>query len=86
MEDQVILIVPAGHPWADGREITPADLPSLPLIMDESTTGVCQVLVESLRRQGMNVSDLGVVMTLDSAEAIEMAVEAGLGAALSPGR
>ncbi len=81
LQDQVILIVPAGHPWADGREITPADLPSLPLIIDESTSGVYEVLVEGLRQQGMNVADLGVAMTLDSAEAIEMAVEAGLGAA-----
>lgn len=84
LEDQIILIVPADHAWADGRTIEPADLADLPLIMDDAAAGSYEVLADGLAANGMSVADLRPVMTLGSAEAIEMSVEAGLGAAFIP--
>ena len=81
LQDDVVLIVPVSHPWADGRTVTPEDLAECPFIMRESTAGSYEVLADGLTSRGLSVADLRVVMTLGNAEAIEMSVEAGLGIA-----
>jgi DNA-binding transcriptional LysR family regulator len=81
LHDQVILIVPRSHPWADGRSVSPQDLMEVPFIMDEPAAGAYEIMVEGLATHGLNVGDLRVVMQLGSAEAIEMSVEAGIGMA-----
>ncbi len=84
IEDEVVLVVPADHPWAKVAAVTPADLLTVPLIMREPQAGSYEVLVEGLAAHGLSVADLKVVMTLGNAEAIEMSVEAGIGAAFIP--
>ena len=81
LEDQVILIVPPDHPWADGRTVAPADLLTMPFIMREATAGTYEVVAEGLAAHGLNISQLQSVLSLANAEAIEMSVEAGIGAA-----
>ncbi|MGC8782153.1 MAG: LysR substrate-binding domain-containing protein, partial [Anaerolineae bacterium] len=81
LEDQVVLIVPADHPWADGRTVTPEMLLTVPFIMRESTAGTYEALAEGLAQHGLNIERLQVVLTLANAEAIEMSVEAGIGVA-----
>jgi len=79
--DQVILIVPPGHPWADRSLVTPTDLLSVPFIMREPTAGTYEVVAEGLTEHGLNISQIQPVLSLANAEAIEMSVEAGIGAA-----
>lgn len=79
--DDVILIAPANHPWADYRMIYPDDLLDEPLILREEVAGTREVLMESLRRQDILPEMLNVAMVLGNAEAIEMAVEEGIGVA-----
>lgn len=79
LTDQVVLIAPPGHPWADGRTITPQDLLTVPFILRESTAGTYEVLAEGLAAHGLGIEELQVVLTLANAEAIEMSVEAGIG-------
>lgn len=81
LEDQVILIVPADHPWADGREVSPDELLSQPFILRESVAGTYEVLAEGLQAHGLNLDQFQAVLTLANAEAIEMSVEAGVGMA-----
>ena len=81
LEDQVILIVPPDHPWADGRSVLPEDLLTIPFIMRETTAGTYEVVAEGLAAHGLNISQLQSVLSLANAEAIEMSVEAGIGAA-----
>ena len=81
LEDQVVLIVPADHPWADGRTVTPEDLRAEPFILREATAGTHEVLAEGLPAHGLAISQLQSVLTLANAEAIEMSVEAGIGIA-----
>jgi DNA-binding transcriptional LysR family regulator len=81
LQDQVVLIAPVGHPWADGRALEPEELLKCSFIMRESSAGSYEVLAEGLAARGLNIGDLQVVMTLGNAEAIEMSVEAGLGVA-----
>jgi DNA-binding transcriptional LysR family regulator len=81
LQDEVVLIVPVGHPWADGRVITPDILHECAFIMRETSAGSYEVLAEGLTAHGLSMADLQVIMTLGNAEAVEMAVEAGLGVA-----
>jgi DNA-binding transcriptional LysR family regulator len=79
--DEVILIVPAIHPWARFRQVYPDDLLDEPMILREEVAGTREVLFEGLRKHDIGPDMLNVVMTLGNAEAIEMAVEEGIGIA-----
>ena len=81
LQDHVVLITPPNHEWADGRTIQPADLLETPFIQRESTAGTHEMLVEELAAHGLDIAKMQTVLTLANAEAIEMSVEAGLGAA-----
>ncbi len=79
--DEVILIVPANHRWSSFRQVYPDDLLDEPMILREEVAGTREVLVEGLRQHDISPDMLNVSMVLGNAEAIEMAVEEGLGIA-----
>ena len=79
LEDRVILIVPAHHPWANLKQVKPADVLEQPFISREINSGTFEVLYDNLRRHGIDPDNLNVVMQLGDAEAVEMAVEKGIG-------
>jgi LysR family transcriptional regulator, transcriptional activator of the cysJI operon len=80
LEDELVLIVPSAHEWAERRTVTCAELAAAPLLMRERGSGTRQVVEQALGREGIRRSSLNIVMELDSTEAIKSAVEAGLGA------
>lgn len=80
-KDNVILIVPANHPWAQYRKIFPDDLLDEPMILREEVAGTREVLMDGLQKRDISPEMLNVAMVLGNAEAIEMAVEEGLGVA-----
>lgn len=79
--DHVVLIVPAQHPWAQRGRVQPSDLLLADFIMREEASGTRQVMLEGLERHGITPDQLNIVMELGNAEAIEMAVEEGIGVA-----
>ena len=79
--DQVGLIVPAYHRWAEIKQITPDNLLDEPMILREEGSGTYEALVDALRQHEISPDMLNVSMTIGNAEAIEMAVAEGLGAA-----
>ena len=79
--DNVILIVPADHPWAKFRKVYPDDLLDEPMILREELAGTREVLMDGLHAHDISADMLNVAMVLGNAEAIEMAVEEGLGIA-----
>lgn len=81
LEDHVVLLVPANHPWADGRTVTPVDLLTQPFILREPSAGTYEVVSEGLRAHGLSIEQLQAVLSLGNTEAIEMAVEEGIGIA-----
>ncbi len=81
LEDHVILIVPTNHPWADYGRALPADLLDQPFIRREDSSGTSEVVFTALKQHGIMPDMLNVVMELGNAEAIEMAVEEGIGVA-----
>lgn len=80
-EDEVVLIVPADHPWAKFGKVLPDDLLDTPIILREPDSGTNRSLFEGLRSYHITPDMLNVVMELGNAEAITMAVEAGIGTA-----
>lgn len=80
-EDRVILIVPASHPWAGMGSVVPADLLDQKIIMREEISGTCETVMQGLRAYGITPDMLNVAMELGNPEAIEMAVERGVGIA-----
>lgn len=78
-QDAMVLIVAPGHPWARAGTIAPADLTNAPILLRERGSGSRRVVERSLRKAGISLRSLRVVMELDSTEAIISGVEAELG-------
>ncbi len=78
MEDEMALVVPASHEWAD-TEVDIETLKDAPLLMREFGSGSRRVVENALTRAGLKRKDLKVHMELDSTEGLLNAVEAGLG-------
>ncbi len=77
--EELVLIVPPGHPWA-GRDSIPRHwLEGQSMLGGESGTGTGRLLRQYL---GEEVSSMGVSMQLGSTEAVKHAVHAGLGISL----
>jgi DNA-binding transcriptional LysR family regulator len=80
LADELLLIVPRGHEWAERGSIACKDLTTTPLLMRERGSGTRRVVELALEKRGVPMSGLNIAMELDSTEAIKSAVEAGLGA------
>lgn len=78
-EDRVILIVPASHAWSARQSVRPEEVLEQPFISRENGSGTYQVLFDNLRKHGIDPENLNVVTELGDAEAVEMAVEKGIG-------
>jgi len=79
LDDHVILIVPAQHPWASVDQVKLADILEQPFISREANSGTFEVLFDNLRRHGIDPENFNPVMQLGDAEAVQMAVERGIG-------
>jgi DNA-binding transcriptional LysR family regulator len=80
LRDELVLIVPAAHPWAERSAVASSEIGSIPLLMRERGSGTRRIIELALERSGAKRRSLDIVMELDSTEAIKTAVEAGLGA------
>jgi LysR family transcriptional regulator, transcriptional activator of the cysJI operon len=78
MEDHMVLVVPAGHEWAD-HEVPLQDLKTESLLVREFGSGSRRVVEQALTKAGLRAKDIKVSMKLDSTEGLLNAVEAGLG-------
>jgi DNA-binding transcriptional LysR family regulator len=80
-DDRIILIVPVDHAWAGYGHALPDDLLDQPIIMREELSGTCETVMQGLKSYGITPDMLNVTMELGNPEAIEMAVERGVGIA-----
>jgi DNA-binding transcriptional LysR family regulator len=78
--DELVMIVPAAHEWAERATVSVDEIASTPLLMRERGSGTRQVVETALEHRQIRRSSLKIVMELDSTEAIKSAVEVGLGA------
>lgn len=79
MEDELVLLFPAVHPWSKRKELTVADLKDAPFLLRERGSGTRRVLEQALEKAGLKMREIDVAMELDSSEAIISSVEMGLG-------
>lgn len=82
LTDELLLIVPPGHPWAKKREVTIAELCDEPFLLREPGSGTRQMIEKFLSRHGVTLHDLKLSAILGSTEAIKDAVENGLGVSI----
>jgi DNA-binding transcriptional LysR family regulator len=80
--DELVAVVPAGHPWADAGEVDAGTLAETPMIAREEESGVRELLEDALSRAGL--PGLRPALTLGSTPAIRAAVaEQGIPSVLS---
>jgi DNA-binding transcriptional LysR family regulator len=77
-DDEVILAVPPGHPFA-GRTVTLDELRAESLIVMQEGAGVRQIVEDELRALGLRLRDLDVRLELGLQESVRSAVQAGYG-------
>jgi DNA-binding transcriptional LysR family regulator len=77
--DNLVAIVPPGHPMAAQRKITLAELLQYPFICREEGSGTREVINEYMNRAPDSRACMDVAMELGSPEAVKGAVEAGMG-------
>src|SRR6266516_4018804 len=76
--DEVILVVPPGHPFA-GKQVSLEELRNETLILMQEGAGVRQVIEDELRSSPVRLRDLGVRLELGLQESVKSAVVAGFG-------
>ncbi len=85
MSDELMLVVPHGHPLAEYEAISLADILDYPLVVREKGSGTRHVMEEMLKGQSIDPDSMNMVMELGSTGAVKSAVEAGIGISfLSP--
>ncbi len=77
--DELVVAVPAGHPWSDRDTVGLEELRDEPLIMREQGSGTQRIMEEHL---GPGTGFLRITARLGSSTAVKEGVKAGLGAAV----
>jgi DNA-binding transcriptional LysR family regulator len=80
--DELVLIAAPDHPWARRGTIHPSELKETEWILREGGAATRQTVTDALAECGVPADDLRVAMELGSVEAVEAAVEAGLGVSI----
>ncbi|HDS1681203.1 TPA: LysR family transcriptional regulator [Pseudomonas putida] len=75
-EDEIVAIVPSGHPLAGDNEQTLSSLGAFALVLRESGSGVRQIVERAFARQGVAMR---VALEIAGVEGVKEAVRAGMG-------
>lgn len=78
-EDELVVVVPTSHPWANYDKISLEELPKERFVTREVGSGTRKVMEMALKERGFDPSELNITMELGSTEAIKQVVSAGLG-------
>ncbi len=78
-EDEIVLAVPAGHPFAEKGSIALAELAGQPLVEREGGSGTLGSLKRLLADQGLRMPEHRVAMLAGSSQTQLAAIEAGVG-------
>lgn len=82
LEDQLGLLVPAGHSWAKKGRISLADLKKEPFILREQGSGTRQAFVNHLKEKGLSIEDFTIIAEMGNTQAVIQAVKGGLGVSI----
>jgi DNA-binding transcriptional LysR family regulator len=79
MPDELVAVVPPGHPWFARRQATLDELKPEALIVREPGSGSRQALETALHEAGTSLAHMRVIAEMGSTSAIKQAVKAGVG-------
>ncbi len=85
IEDELVLALPAGHPWATRSTVPLEALSGEAFIQRERGSGSRLVVEQTLAKAGLEPSRLNVVAEMATTEAIKQGIKAGLGLSLISG-
>jgi len=77
--DQLVVIMSPDHKLAGKKKVTMAEVCDQPFIAREEGSGTRKVIMDYMKKMGLDSSNLNVNIELGSSEAIKGAVEAGMG-------
>lgn len=81
-QDELLLVIPTDHPWAELEEVDIEEFTNEPFIIREPGSGSRLIFEEALMETGYSVEQLQVMMEISSIEATKAAVRSGLGVAV----
>ena len=70
VEDEMKLVVPAGHEWADRESVTCKALLSQPLIAREQGSGTWKTISASMEKAGVDISRLAPAVTMGNSVSV----------------
>ncbi len=79
MTDEIIIAVPADHPWAGRKTVALAEVTTEPLIVRERGSGSRDALERALGEAGLELGGFRLVGEMGSTQSIKQAVRAGVG-------
>ncbi len=82
MPDELVMVVPSGHPWHRKKTVTLDEVRTEPLIVRERGSGSRHALERALAEVGLDLGAFRVVGEMGSTQAIKQAVKAGVGTSL----
>ena len=77
--DEIVLAVPASHPFASRQEVEARALDGERLLWRERGSGTYETVVQRLAKRGHNIKGTSSFVTLGSTQALVSAVDSGLG-------
>ncbi|WP_228041369.1 MULTISPECIES: LysR substrate-binding domain-containing protein [Planktothrix] len=75
--DRLLIIVGQSHPWFNREKVDLTELKNTDWVMREPGSGTQQRLEEALQNWGINLSELKVILVLNTGEMVKSVVEEG---------
>ena len=82
MPDELVIVVPAGHPWAARKTVSIDELRREPMVVRERGSGSRQAIEHVLDEASLSLASFRIVGEMGSTQAIKQAVKAGVGVSL----
>ena len=81
-EDEMVLVVHPGHPWAARGSVKTKELPTQPWFIRERGSGTRKMMEQALEHHNLSLSAFKVIGEMGNNEAIRQAIKAGGGVAI----
>lgn len=79
IEDNMCVIIPQNHKWANKKQIDIKDLKKEPFIIRENGSGTRKSLVNRLEEHNLNIEEFNIIAELGSTSAVIQGIKNGLG-------
>jgi DNA-binding transcriptional LysR family regulator len=82
LEDEMKLVVPGDHKWAQRKHVSIEELLKEPSIIREAGSGTLASFARHLNRKGFDLNDLNIVAEMGSTEAIRQGIKSHVGVSI----